>query len=179
MGYCISNALKGISTDCSGSLGGIKQVLIALYDDDMYTISAGTDGVDAVTAIKSGVTWYQFDFRPETSNFTSTLNRSDAGGSYVTTDIALVFSRMDASKRIEMNALALDDMAVVVIDNNDEYHAFGRWLPVTASAGTGETGTAFGDSNQYTVTLHATDKDFAPMFSEDAKTAIKSQIAKD
>lgn len=175
MAYCIANSLRGITTDCNGSLGGIKRAYIALYDDNLFTV--GTSGsVEVVTSIKTGVTWYAYDFKPQTSNFTSTLTKTDAGGSYVETDINLVFSRMDSAKRIEMNALALDDMAVVVVDANGEYHGFGRWLPVTASAGTGETGTAFGDSNQYTVTLHAADRDFAPMFSDAAKEALEAQV---
>lgn len=163
MGYCTSRTLAGISTDCEGSLGGIKTVWIALFQDNIYTMSGET-----VSDLASGVTWYRYDFKPETSNFTSTLNKTDAGGSYVTTEISLVFSRMDAAKRVEMNALAIDDLAVIVADNNGKYHAFGRWLPVVSSAGTGETGTAYGDSNQYTVTLLASDQDFAPFLSDGA-----------
>ena len=172
MAYCISNTLSGIKSVCEGSIGGIKRVLIALYQDNIYTMSGET-----VVGVASATTWYAYDFKPQVSNFTSTLTKTDAGGVYVETDINLVFARMNAVKRIEMNALALDDMAVVVIDNNGEYHAFGRWLPVTTSAGTGETGTAYGDSNQYTVTLHAADRDFAPLFSEDGKTAINALVA--
>lgn len=163
MGYCTSRTLAGISTDCEGSLGGIKTVWIALFQDNIYTMSGET-----VSDLASGATWYRYDFKPETSNFTSTLNKTDAGGSYVTTEISLVFSRMDAAKRVEMNALAIDDLAVIVADNNGKYHAFGRWLPVVSSAGTGETGTAYGDSNQYTVTLLASDQDFAPFLSDEA-----------
>lgn len=176
MAYCISNSLRGVTTDCEGSLGGIKRVYIALYADGMFTVGESGE-TEVVTSIKSGVTWYSYDFKPQTSNFTSTLTKTDAGGSYVETDINLVFSRMDSAKRIEMNALALDDMAVVAVDNNGEYHAFGRWLPVTASAGTGETGTAYGDSNNYSVTLHAADRDFAPMLSDAAKEALEAQLS--
>ena len=170
MAYCSSRALAGISTDCEGSLGGIKTVWIALFQDNIFTMSGET-----VTGFKSGVTWYRYDFKPETSNFVSTLNKTDAGGSYVTTEISLVFSRMNATKRIEMNALAIDDLAVVVADNNGEYHAFGRWLPVVSSAGTGETGTAYGDSNQYTTTLLASDKDYAPFLSDEAKASLPEE----
>ena len=170
MAYCSSRTLGGLSTDCDGSLGGIKTVWIALFQDNIFTMSGET-----VTGFKSGVTWYRYDFKPETSNFVSTLNKTDAGGSYVTTEISLVFSRMNATKRIEMNALAIDDLAVVVADNNGEYHAFGRWLPVVSSAGTGETGTAYGDSNQYTVTLLASDKDYAPFLSDEAKASLPEE----
>ena len=170
MAYCSSRTLGGLSTDCDGSLGGIKTVWITIFQDNIFTMSGET-----VTGFKSGVTWYRYDFKPETSNFVSTLNKTDAGGSYVTTEISLVFSRMNATKRIEMNALAIDDLAVVVADNNGEYHAFGRWLPVVSSAGTGETGTAYGDSNQYTVTLLASDKDYAPFLSDEVKATLPEE----
>ena len=171
MGYCVCNTLKGTSTDCSGSLGGLKAVYITHFKDDLYTISG-----DSVTSFKSGTTWAEYAFRAETASFTSSLNKTSAGGVYVTTEINLVFPRMDAAKRAEMNALSLDDLAVIAVDNNGVYHAFGRWLPVTATAGTGETGTAYGDNNQYTMTLTAADPDFGPMLSLEAIATLKSSI---
>ena len=156
MAYCNSHTLAGTSTDCSGSLGGLKKVYITHFSDNLFVMSGET-----VTSFKTGTTWYTYNFRPETASFTSTLQKTDGGGSYVTTEISLVFPRMDAAKRAEMNALALDDLVVIAVDNNGAYHAFGRWLPVVASTGTGETGTAYGDSNQYTLTLTAADNDFA------------------
>lgn len=167
MAYCNSHTLAGTSTDCQGSLGGLKKVFITHFADDLYTMSGET-----VTGFKTGTTWYSYNFKPETANFTSTLNKTDGGGVYVSTEISLVFPRMNAAKRAEMNALSLDDLAVIAVDNNGEYHAFGRWLPVTATAGTGETGTAYGDSNQYTMTLTAADSDFAPYLSAEAKASL-------
>lgn len=167
MAYCNSHTLAGTSTDCSASLGGLKKVYITHFNDNLFLMSGET-----ITGFTTGTTWYSYNFKNETANFTSTLNKTDGGATYVTTEINLVFPKMDAAKRAEMNALSLDDLAVVAVDNNGEYHGFGRWLPVNASAGTGETGTAFGDSNQYTMTLTAADPDFAPFLSDAAKSAL-------
>ena len=41
----------------------------------------------------------------------------------------------------------------VVKDRNGKYWAIGVENPLEGSAGTGETGTAIGDANQYTVTI--------------------------
>lgn len=173
MAYCISNSLAGIATDCEGSLGGIKTVYLTTFQDGIFNMSGET-----VTGFTTGVThFYEYQFKPETSNFTSTLNKTAAGGSYVTTEINLVFSRMDAAKRVEMNALALDDLAAVVADANGKYWAFGRWLPVVSSTATGESGTAYGDANQYTVTLTASDQNFAPELSDGAITALKALVS--
>lgn len=177
MGYCTCNYLNGTSTDCLGSLGGLKAVYVTHFKDDLYTMSGET-----VTGFATGTTWAEYAFKPETASFTSSLNKTSAGGTYVTTEINMVFPRMNAAKRAEMNALSLDDLAAIAVDNNGEYHAFGRWLPVTATAGTGETGTAYGDANQYTMTLTAADADFGAFLSEDAKAALKAakgQVAPD
>lgn len=166
MAYCISATLAGIGMDCSASLGGIKKVYITHYAEDIFTLGSG-DTEGKVTAIKSGVTFNEYLFRAESSNFTSTLNKSAEGSSYVSTEIALSFARMDTAKRIEMNALALDDLAVIVVDNNNKKWVFGIDRPVTTSAGTGETGQAYGDANRYTVTLFSTDGLFAPELNDD------------
>ena len=167
MGYCNSHTLAGVSTDCNTNLGGLKKVYITHYADNLFTMSGET-----IVGFATGTTWYEYNFRNETASFTSTLNKASNGSSYVTTEINLIMPRMDAAKRAEMNALALDDLAVIALDNNGKYHGFGRWLPVTATAGTGETGTAFGDANQYTMTLTAADQDFAPFLSDEAIAAL-------
>lgn len=175
MAYCISASLKGIPTDCQSNMGGIAKVYITNYQDDIFTIneeSGDTQGV--VTAIKSGVTFYEYNFRAESSNFTSTLNKTADGGNYVSTEIVLNFARMETSKRLEMNALALNDMAVIVKDNNGKLWAFGINRQVTSSAGSGESGTAFGDANRYSITLLANDGRFAPELGPDVTIPLAS-----
>lgn len=175
--YCISATLAGVPVDCQPNMGGIAKAYIANFADDMFTInedSGDTKGV--VTGIKSGVSWYEFNFRAESSNFTSTLNKTADGGNYVSTEIVLNFARMETAKRLEMNALALNDMAVVVKDNNGKYWAFGINRQVTSSAGSGESGTAFGDANRYSITLLANDGRFAPELNSSAITALLAAI---
>ena len=177
MAYCISATLAGIGTDCAPNMGGIAKVWIANFADDMYTIneeSGDTKGV--VTGIKSGVSWYEYNFRAESSNFSSTLNKTADGGNYVSTEIVLNFARMETAKRLEMNALALNEIAVVVKDNNGKYWAFGVNRPVSSSTGTAESGTAFGDSNRYSITLLATDGRFAPELNDSAIEALLAAV---
>ena len=178
MAYCISATLKGISTDCNSNLGGVSKVYIANYADGIYTIdeTSTADTAGVVTAINSSITWYQYNFRAESSNFTSTLNKTADGGNYVSTEIVLNFARQETAKRLEMNALALNEIAVVVKDNNNKYWAFGLDRPVASSAGSAETGTAFGDANRYSITLLSNDARFAPELSSDAITALLSKV---
>ena len=88
---------------------------------------------------------------------TSTLNVDPANGvNYVSTDLVLLFTRMETTKRIEMAALAVNELAVIVKDANGKYWYLGYDEPVAASAGDGQTGTARGDGNRYSITLQDT-----------------------
>lgn len=147
---CTSQVLKGLANDCLGSKGGIKEAFIATYDK----VSGVTLSGDVITGISGDTSFLPFYFKKNTGNFTSTLNVDAANGvSYVSTEINLTFLRMETTKRLEMNALALGDMAVVVVDSNDVAWYFGYDNAVTATAGTGETGTQPTDGNKYTIQL--------------------------
>ena len=147
---CIQT-LAGIIRDCSPSIGGIVEAYIANYDD----VSSVT-AEEKVSAIKmvTGKQFYKYTFRPGTGSMTSTLNADPAAGTnYVSTELLLQFNRMETTKRIEVSALAVGDLAVIVKDANGTYWYLGKDEPVTASAGTGQTGTARADGNYYQITL--------------------------
>lgn len=153
---CISYALAGICGSCDASKGGIVEVLISKYVEDAATVSG-----DVVTAIASGATWYRYSFKKNTGSMTSTLNVDDANGiNYVSTDLVLQFNKMDTAKRLEMKALSLDDLMVIVKDANGMRWFLGKDEPVSASAGTGQTGQARSDGNFYQITLQANDDSF-------------------
>ena len=55
---CNSVTLANIARDCEPNLGGIKTVYLAIWENGIFTV---TDG--EVTGVKSGTTWYQYNFR--------------------------------------------------------------------------------------------------------------------
>lgn len=142
-----SQTLAGIQMDCSSSLGGIKRVLIANYDD--VTVQASNDKITAITG-----TFKEYQFRKQTGSMTSTLNVDDAAGvNYVSTELNLVFTKMETAKRIEIAALSKGKLAVIVEDSNGLYWYLGEDDYVSASAGSANTGQNKGDSNNYSITL--------------------------
>ena len=146
---------------CVANLGGIKSVYLAEYDDKAITVTKGEGGADDTYALKKeGITWQEYKMRKNVASMTSTLNNSTDGASYVTTELALVFSRMDAAKRAAIQALALGEVMAVVEDSNGELWFLGKDAPLTATAGAGETGTAMSDANRYTLTLTDESKEF-------------------
>jgi hypothetical protein len=166
--------IAGITLDCESSLGGIKQVWITQYDNvKSVTVDDETNQISAIT-LEEDAKWYNYQFRKGTGSLTSTLNVDEtAGTNYVSNELALVFTKMETKKRIEIAALSIGQLVVVVEDSNGKYWFLGKDEYVSASAGTGVTGTAKGDQNAYTLTL-ATDSESYPY--ELSAEAIQSVV---
>ena len=166
--------IAGITLDCESSLGGIKQVWITQYDNvKSVTVDDETNQISAIT-LEADARWYNYQFRKGTGSLTSTLNVDEtAGTNYVSNELALVFTKMETKKRIEIAALSIGQLVVVVEDSNGKYWFLGKDDYVSASAGTGVTGTAKGDQNAYTLTL-ATDSESYPY--ELSAEAIQSVV---
>ena len=133
-------------------MGGITEVYIANHDDvDSLTIATGEiTGITMVSTKK----FKKYLFNPQTGSLTSTYNIDLANNvNFVTSELVLLFGKMETTKRIEISALALADLAVIVKDANGTYFYLGKDNPVKASAGDGQTGTARTDGNRYSITL--------------------------
>ena len=136
--------------DCFSSKGGIKNLWIAVYEDNAYVISSA----DTVSDFSSAITWYKQELKRNVGSLTSTYNYDDANGSsYIQTDVVIVYPKMAKESRLQMNALSLGDLMAVVEDANGVFYALGAEEPVKKTAGTGETGTERGDRNAYEATL--------------------------
>lgn len=147
-----NQTLSGLIRDCATSIGGIVEAYIANFDD-VSGVTA-TDGAISAIAMASGKKFKKYAFRKGTGSFTSNLQVDAANGvNFVQTDIIFQFNRMETTKRVEMAALAVNELAVIVKDANGKFWYFGADEPVCASAGDGQTGTARTDGNRYTITL--------------------------
>lgn len=155
MAYCLQN-LAGIALDCDTSMGGIKTVYIANYGDvtGIEYDEAGAQ-ISGIT-MAEGKTFKAYQFRKGTSNMTSTLTADETTGlNFVTTEVNLVFTKMDTAKRVELSALSIGQLAVITLDSNGKYWYCTPDDYAAASAGGAETGTAKGDRNAFTLTLKA------------------------
>lgn len=150
MSICNVN-IAGLCKDCDSSRGGIVEVYAANFGDLTPTVSAGT--ITAI-AVASGASVYKYEFRKGTGSMTSTLTIDAANGvNYVSTELALQFSKMETRKRIEMAALAVGELVFIVKDANGKYWYLGFDEAVQATAGAGQTGQATGDGNFYSITF--------------------------
>lgn len=133
-------------------MGGIVEALIA-NKDDITAITVTSDMITAIT-MASSAKFKRYAFSRNTGSLTSNYTIDQATGvRFVASDLVLQFNRMETAKRVEISALAQNDLAVIVKDANGKYWFLGYDEPVNATAGDGLTGTARADRNGYSITL--------------------------
>jgi streptogramin lyase len=143
---------QNILKDCRLSTGGIKAVYITeLANITALAVSGGT--VTGITM--AGSTKFRtYTFRKETGTFAEAITASDVNGTvFYAPTITLALAKLQVNTRNEIALLAQNEVAVIVLDNNGSYWLTGSSNGLTLSAGTQETGKAFGDMNGYALTL--------------------------
>lgn len=152
MATCNLQTLSGLAKDCSPSMGGIVEAFIANFADVASVTDA--DGVISAITMNESAKFKRYDFARNTGSLSSNYNVDNTTGvKYVQSDLVLMFNRMETTKRIEISALAANDLVVIVKDANGKYWYLGKDEPVNISAGDGLTGTARADRNGYSITL--------------------------
>lgn len=147
-----NQTLSGLVWDCNPSMGGIVEVLIA-NSVDVSGVTIQDNQISAITMAQSAK-FKRYAFARNTGSLSSNYTIDQATGvRYVASDLVLVFNRMETAKRVEISALAQNDLVVIVKDANGKYWYLGYDEPVNATAGNGQTGTARGDRNGYSITL--------------------------
>ena len=175
---------------CDKSMGGIAEVYLANRDDvniDGVDASIDTDGlITDIPLIPSTQTithykFFKFQIRKNTGSMTSTLNVDENTGSSVSTDLVLDWRAMDYQKRKAMSAFLQGEFVAIVVDANKNKWFLGLNLAVSASAGTGETGTSNTDANHYTITLNDVSNDWPHQIDPefDIETILEPAPAKD
>ena len=134
-------------------MGGIVEALIA-NKESVTGITASSDMISEIT-MASSAKFKRYAFPRNTGSLTSNYTIDQTTGvRYVASDLVLIFNRMETAKRVEISALAQNDLVIIVKDANGKYWYLGKDEPVNASASDGQTGTARADANRYTITLH-------------------------
>jgi hypothetical protein len=155
-----SNCLT-TSTICKGcrdNVGGIKAA---------YVIAGCVTGVtenasgEILTVGATGGTVYEFQVEKNTSNFIETITPSLENGTvFYQQDLTLVFFKLQQAIRNQLRLLAQNTNLKVFVETNDgSIFYLGEDFGMFLSAGTGESGTAFGDRNGYSITLQGLEKE--------------------
>ena len=147
-----NQTLTAILKDCSPSMGGIIEAMFA-NKEDVQEVTLADDMVNAIT-METGKKFVKFQFARNTGSMSSNYTIDPTTGvKFVTTDLVLVFNRMETSKRVAIKALMQNDLVAIVKDANGKYWYLGYNEALNATAGDGLTGTARADRNGYSATL--------------------------
>ena len=140
-------------------MGGIVEALIANHAD----VTALTETAGKITAITMATSakFHRYQLPRNTGSLSSNWQvNAENGTKFVQTDLLLVFNRMETTKRVEMSALAVNDLRAIVKDANGVFWLLGEEEPVVANAADGQTGTAKTDANRYSITLEDNNSTF-------------------
>jgi hypothetical protein len=152
------NLSSGFSLGCRDNIGGIKNLYILSGSVSSVTASSG-----AISNIAGTGTFFKFELPRNVGDFTETPTPSLENGTVFYSQVTnLAMHKLQASIRNQVKVLVQNpDLKIVVETNNgtDDYVGqffyVGRYRGSTVTGGTGGTGTAMGDANQYALTFEA------------------------
>lgn len=160
--YSSCQATSNIELGCAGSVGGVARIYVLSGEVTGTTLN----GDGAYTSIAGTGTTYIFEVQKQTSNLTETFNISlENGTTFFEQVTTAVFNKIDQDKRNQLKLLSRNRQIVLFVEDNNGtiYYLGSDFDGGYMSAGSGETGTAFGDRNGYSVSISTYSKE--PMSS--------------
>lgn len=151
------NTLKEILKNCDSNAGGIVKMYINNSDAIDYTSIVESDGVITAVDLVGADGFVEFQFNPNTSNFTeNTTIDLTTGSTFYEQVITIVLNRREATKRQSLLLIAdgQPELTIIIKDSNGLYWGFGfSDDKVFLTGNEGGTGTAKTDHNGYTLTF--------------------------
>ena len=183
--------LTGFSTSCGSNLPSIKKLYVGTFESSTFTYTyqqnseaqdvLDADGnkiIEAVSGatLKSGADkWVEFQFRKNSSSMDTEMTVNDNGSHYYTNSATCTFAKIENSKRLALQSVASGECSMIIVDSNNQTWLIGAENPVSLTTLSGSTGTAIGDSNQYSVTLSADEATMPILIEADqAQTVINT-----
>ena len=183
--------LTSIATSCGSNLPSIKKLYVGTFESSTFTYTyqqnsesqdvLDADGnkiIEAVSGatLKSGADkWVEFQFRKNSSSMDTEMTVNDNGSHYYTNSATCTFAKIENSKRLALQSVASGECSMIIVDSNNQTWLIGSENPVSLTTLSGSTGTAIGDSNQYSVTLSAEEPTMPLLIEADqAQTIINT-----
>ena len=146
---------QGYTLGCRDSVGGIKEVRFIEFANVTGVAVTSGNVVSGISTSGSTKFW-KYDLTKQTSQFTETVNPSMENGTiFYQQDLQIILNKMTAALRNELRLLGQNRLMAIVTTRNDQYWLLGSRNGLELSAGTGQSGTAFGDRNGYDLTFTA------------------------
>lgn len=152
------NITSGFTLGCRDNAGGIDEIYI--LSGSITSLTQVTDGL--ASAITGSGKFYKFELPRNVGDFTEVPTPSNENGTvFYDQTVNVAFHKLQSSIRNQVKVLAQNPALKIVVKTNNgtadyvgQYFLVGYYRGLTLSAGTGGTGTAFGDANQYALTFN-------------------------
>ena len=155
------NLTTGFLLGCNDAVGGIKNIYFINYDDiTASTVAAGV--LTAVTATNGDVYLYQPNKNTGSVTFNPTVSLEN-GTVFFTHQLVFTLGKLSVTKRNELEILSRARVVVFVEMNDGQTMVLGLNQGAFMTAGTFQTGAAFGDLQGYQITI-TTDETSQPLF---------------
>lgn len=174
------NITQGWQLGCRDNTGGVRRVYIL-----SGSVSKVVDnGSFLITAITGSGKFFAFEQVNQTANYTETINSSIENGTiFYQQDLTIQFHKYQDSLQNIISTLGKQPDAKIIVetqngsnDNDARWFYLGQYNGATLSAGSGQTGTAYGDLNGYSLTFTAFEPEPAKEISasyDSTKTAFQ------
>jgi len=147
------NITAGRTIDCKNQLGGIRKVYIQNYVDvPAQTGFTATGNTISVVTSGTGLTVYEYDLRPELSNFEISINTDINNGTYYYSQkLTIVLQHPSATDITEVQNLTYGRPNIWVLDNDDQLYLLGARNGMDVTSGSFASGTAMNDMKGITL----------------------------
>ena len=145
----------GRALNCKDSVGGLKAVYFAAFDDatNIGWTKDSTGGTETIVDITSAGSVYKYDLKGN-STFEQTINSSRENGTVFYEQVLnLTLPKLSAVDNKAVKLLASANPQVIVEDYNGNLFLVGRQHGADVTGGTIVTGGAMGDMSGYTLSF--------------------------
>lgn len=157
---------------CADSVGGVKNLYFAIYADYGMT----RDGQE-VSALGSLDEVFKYELIGTGQGLTETYTpNADNMTAFVAQAFNATFQGIDAETEKELLLILKHKSIVFAEDYNGNVKVMGYENGAMGSGGTAVFGSAKGDLNGYTVEFTAEEKEYAPLLTSSAKTALTAAV---
>ena len=163
------NLTKGRNITCRDTVGGVKAIYFAQYDEVVAYAEGATTEVGSLVTFTLGASddIYKYTLKRGTASCTETLTgSSEAGTVFYTPSVNIKLHKLTKEDQNQVKLLASNRLViflelneVLTSNSHNVLLALGLENGMDLNSGTNATGTAFGDMNGYDWTFDGMERD--------------------
>ena len=140
----------GRNEPCKDSVGGLSGVYFINYTTASFTETAGTATADPLlTGVPSGSNLYYYELKGNSSYAESVNSSRDNGTTFFNQELTLNLKKLTNEMTTALKTLAFGRPQIIVVTNSGDALLVGKSEGADLTAGSIQTGGAFGDLYGY------------------------------